>query len=61
MKVLIKVIIWTIFPSLMPKVWKTDGEDFVTYKWDNCLMLFVGSNQIRLSLKYVIKNLKVKK
>ena len=52
-------IIYTLFPSLMPKVWRTkgNGHNYITYIWDEDEGLFVGSNNVRLSLGYVIKNL----
>ena len=56
-----KKIIYTIFPSLMPKVWRTKNEDFITYIWDDEDELFIGSNNVQLSLGYVIKNLIPKK
>lgn len=56
-----KKIIYTIFPSLMPKVWRTKNEDFITYIWDDKDELFIGSNNVQLSLGYVIKNLIPKK
>jgi hypothetical protein len=52
-----KKIIYTLFPNLMPKYWKTKNEDYITYKWNSKEELFIGSNNVRRSLGYVIKNL----
>ena len=52
-----KKIIYTLFPNLMPKYWKTKNEDYITYKWNSKEELFIGSNNVKRSLGYVIKNL----
>ena len=52
-----KKLLYTAFPSLMPKQWKTKNEDYIIYTWDEEDELFVGSNNVQLSLGYVIKNL----
>jgi len=54
-----KKIIYTIFPSLMPKVWRTKGYgyNYITYTWNVEDELFIGSNNVRLSMGYVIKKL----
>jgi hypothetical protein len=56
-----KKIIYTIFPSLLPKYWRTKGEDYITYEWNSKAELFIGSNKVKLSLGYVVKNLIPKK
>ena len=58
-----QLVFWTIFPSLMPKVWRTKGNgyNYITYIWDEDDELFIGSNSVRLSMGYVIKNLRIKK
>jgi hypothetical protein len=56
-----KKIIYTVFPSLLPKYWRTKGEDYITYEWDSKAELFIGSNKVKLSLGYVVKNLIPKK
>jgi hypothetical protein len=52
-----KKILYTIFPSLIPKYWRTKNEDYIIYTWDEEDELFIGANGVQLSLGYVIKNL----
>jgi hypothetical protein len=52
-----KKLLYTAFPSLMPKQWKTKNKDYRVYTWDKKYELFVGSNGVQLSLGYVIKKL----
>ena len=52
-----KKLLYTAFPSLMPKYWRTKNEDYRVYTWDEKDELFIGSNGVRLSLGYVIKKL----
>lgn len=53
-----RLLLYTLFPSLMPKVYQTKNEDPITYTYDDYSGLFIGTNKVRLSVKYVVNNLK---
>lgn len=53
-----RLLLYTLFPSLMPKVYQTKNENPITYTYNEDDGLFIGTNSVRLSIKYVVNNLK---
>lgn len=49
-------IYYILFPSKMPKVWITDKKSGITYRYNQRIDAFVGSNNVVVGLGYVIKN-----
>jgi hypothetical protein len=56
-----KKILYTIFPSLMPKQWKTRNEDYIVYTYDEDDDVFIGQNNVVVGLGYVLKRMDVYK
>ena len=56
-----KKLLYTIFPSLMPKQWKTRNEDYIVYTYDKESDVFIGQNKVVVGLGYVIKKMDVYK
>lgn len=56
-----KKILYTIFPSLMPKQWKTRNDDYIVYTYDKDDDVFIGQNNVVVGLGYVIKKMDVYK
>ena len=56
-----KKILYTVFPSLMPKQWKTRNEDYIVYTYDEDWDVFIGQNKVVVGLSYVIKKMDVYK
>ena len=56
-----KKILYTVFPSLMPKQWKTRSSDPIIYTYDKDWDVFVGTNKVVLGLGFVIKHMDVYK
>lgn len=56
-----KKILYTIFPSLMPKQWKTRNKDYIVYTYDEDDDVFIGQNNVVVGLGYVIKKMDVYK
>jgi hypothetical protein len=56
-----KKILYTIFPSLMPKQWKTRNRDYIVYTYDKKDDVFVGQNNVVVGLGYVLKRMDVYK
>lgn len=56
-----KKILYTVFPSLMPKQWKTRNEDYIVYTYDEDDDIFIGQNKVVVGLDYVIKKMDIYK
>ena len=56
-----KKLLYTIFPSLMPKQWKTRNEDYIVYTYDKESDVLIGQNKVVVGLGYVIKKMDVYK
>ena len=56
-----KKILYTIFPLLMPKQWKTRSRDPIVYTYDETWDAFVGTNKVVLGLGFVVKHMDVYK
>ena len=54
-------ILYTVFPSLMPKQWKTRNEYYIVYTYDKDDDVFIGQNKVVVGLSYVIKKMDVYK
>ena len=53
----LKAAFYTLFPSLMPKTWQTKNNNPVTYFYNDKEGLFLGTNSVKLSIKYILNNL----
>ena len=49
-----KKILYTVFPSLMPKQWKTRNDNYIVYTYDKNDDVFVGQNKVVVGLGYVL-------
>ena len=56
-----KKILYTIFPSLMPKQWKTRNDDYIVYTYDEDDDVFIGQNNVVVGLGYVMKKMDIYK
>lgn len=56
-----KKILYTVFPSLMPKQWKTRNKDYIVYTYDKDSDVFIGQNKVVVGLSYVIKKMDIYK
>lgn len=49
-----KKILYTVFPSLMHKQWKTRNDDCIVYTYDEDDDVFIGQNKVVVGLGYVL-------